>query len=55
MAILDRRKCRNVEEVLVQWKGLPTSEATWEKLTAMKLQFPEYALEDKGHRKGKGV
>uniref|UniRef100_A0A2N9HAC2 Integrase catalytic domain-containing protein n=1 Tax=Fagus sylvatica TaxID=28930 RepID=A0A2N9HAC2_FAGSY len=55
MTILDRRKCRNVEEVLVQWQGLPTSEATWENLTAMKSQFPEYALEDKGHRKGKGV
>ncbi|GMY08147.1 Integrase catalytic domain-containing protein [Fagus crenata] len=55
MTILDRRKCRNVEEVLVQWQGLPTSEATWENLTAMKSQFPEYALEDKDHRKGKGV
>ncbi|GMY26620.1 Proteasome subunit alpha type-5 [Fagus crenata] len=55
MAILDRRKRRNVEEVLVQWQGLPTSEATWENLTAMKSQFPEYALKDKGHRKGKGV
>uniref|UniRef100_A0A2N9H624 Reverse transcriptase n=1 Tax=Fagus sylvatica TaxID=28930 RepID=A0A2N9H624_FAGSY len=55
MTILDRRKRRNVEEVLVQWQGLPTSEATWENLTAMKSQFPEYALEDKGHRKGKGV
>uniref|UniRef100_A0A2N9GX58 Integrase catalytic domain-containing protein n=1 Tax=Fagus sylvatica TaxID=28930 RepID=A0A2N9GX58_FAGSY len=55
MAILDRRKRQNVEEVLVQWQGLPTSEATWENLTAMKSQFPEYALEDKGHRKGKGV
>ena len=55
MTILDRRKCRNVEEVLVQWQGLPTSEATWENLTAMKSQFPKYALEDKGHRKGKGV
>uniref|UniRef100_A0A2N9H887 Chromo domain-containing protein n=1 Tax=Fagus sylvatica TaxID=28930 RepID=A0A2N9H887_FAGSY len=55
MTILDRRKRQNVEEVLVQWQGLPTSEATWENLTAMKSQFPEYALEDKGHRKGKGV
>ena len=55
MTILDRRKRRNVEEVLVQWQGLPTSAATWENLIAMKSQFPEYALEDKGHRKGKGV
>ena len=46
-AVLDQRTRRNRIEVLVHWQGLPTSDATWEDLTAMKLQFPQYTLEDK--------
>ncbi|GMY12559.1 hypothetical protein FCV25MIE_07798 [Fagus crenata] len=55
MAVLDYRKRNNREEVLVQWQGLPASDATWEDLVAMKLQFPEYGLEDKGLCKRGGI
>ena len=48
MVVLDYRKRHNREEVLVQWQGLPASDATWEDLVAMKFQFPKYGLEDKG-------
>ncbi|KAL4193878.1 hypothetical protein AMTRI_Chr06g179140 [Amborella trichopoda] len=47
-AILDHRVKRRQEEVLVHWKGLAPSEATWENLKALKLRFPENTLEDKG-------
>ncbi|TYK02329.1 RNA polymerase II C-terminal domain phosphatase-like 1 [Cucumis melo var. makuwa] len=36
-----------VNEWLVKWKGLPDSEATWERVTEMKQQFPSFHLEDK--------
>ena len=47
-AVLDQRTRHNKIEVHVHWQGLPTSDATWEDLTAMKLQFPQNTLEDKG-------
>ena len=34
-------------EVLLQWELLPSEEATWEDLAAMKHQFPHLVLEDK--------
>ncbi|KAL4035233.1 hypothetical protein IC575_003914 [Cucumis melo] len=34
-------------EALVQWKGLPPHEATWENYADLKVQFPEFHLEDK--------
>ncbi|KAA0057268.1 Ty3/gypsy retrotransposon protein [Cucumis melo var. makuwa] len=34
-------------EVLVSWKGLPPHEATWENCADLKVQFPEFHLEDK--------
>lgn len=47
-AILDRRKRRNQDEVLVHWKGLSPADATWEKKKDLQLQFPDVSLEDKG-------
>uniref|UniRef100_A0A2N9IRD5 Chromo domain-containing protein n=1 Tax=Fagus sylvatica TaxID=28930 RepID=A0A2N9IRD5_FAGSY len=55
LAILDRQVRRNKTEVLIHWQGLPTSDATWEDLEAMKIQFPQYTLEDKGLFKKGGV
>ena len=34
-------------EVLIQWKGLPPLEATWEPYSHISQQFPEFHLEDK--------
>lgn len=34
-------------EVLVEWKGLPEQEATWEKTEDFKKPFPDFNLEDK--------
>jgi hypothetical protein len=47
-AILEQRKRRGQIEILIHWQGLSPSEATWEDLRNMKLQFPDLALEDKG-------
>ena len=34
-------------EVLIQWKGLPPLEATWEVFSLLQRQFPSFHLEDK--------
>ena len=34
-------------EVLIQWKGLPPLEATWEVFSLIQQQFPTFHLEDK--------
>ena len=34
-------------EVLIQWKGLPAFEATWESTDVIQKQFPAFHLEDK--------
>lgn len=34
-------------ELLVQWKGLPEHEGTWELLEDFRQQFPDFPLEDK--------
>ncbi|XP_010412816.1 PREDICTED: uncharacterized protein LOC104699179 [Camelina sativa] len=48
-ALLDVRRATNGSnaEVLVQWKGLPALESTWETLTNLMQQFPDFDLEDK--------
>ena len=33
--------------MLVQWKGLPQHEATWELYEDLKQRFPDFHLEDK--------
>ncbi|KAK0606992.1 hypothetical protein LWI29_007494 [Acer saccharum] len=37
-----------VWQVLVQWQGVPTEEATWEDYDEMVEHFPDFSLEDKG-------
>ena len=34
-------------EVLIQWKGLPSHESTWEPYELVQEQFPDFHLEDK--------
>nr|GFB21687.1 chromo domain containing protein [Tanacetum cinerariifolium] len=34
-------------KVLIAWKGMPESEATWEGFKEMQKQFPDFHLEDK--------
>lgn len=36
-----------VQQLLIQWKGKPTEEATWEDAILIKSQFPAFNLEDK--------
>lgn len=38
---------RTIREVLIKWKGLPTTEATWEDLDLIDGTFPSFHLEDK--------
>uniref|UniRef100_A0A2N9HL73 Chromo domain-containing protein n=1 Tax=Fagus sylvatica TaxID=28930 RepID=A0A2N9HL73_FAGSY len=54
-AILDQRRRRNQQEVLVHWQGLSPADATWENLEFLRKQFPGYVLEDKDHAKEGGV
>ncbi|KFK40794.1 hypothetical protein AALP_AA2G041700 [Arabis alpina] len=42
------------EEVLIQWKGLPEEDCTWEWKCVIKAQFPHFNLEDKVNQKGAG-
>lgn len=35
------------EELLVEWEGQPSSEATWELKTSLRQSYPNYDLEDK--------
>ncbi|RVW35112.1 hypothetical protein CK203_085924 [Vitis vinifera] len=49
--VLDIRQSPNNNqpgiEVLIQWKGLPQFEASWESVDTIKEQFPDFHLEDK--------
>ena len=36
-----------VHQILVWWKGLPSTAATWEDLDEFKCVYPNYNLEDK--------
>lgn len=38
---------KQVPEVLVQWDGLPSGEATWEPVFTIQIQFPSFNLGDK--------
>ncbi|KAK0571245.1 hypothetical protein LWI29_013061 [Acer saccharum] len=42
------RGMTKVWQVLVQWQGVPTEEATWEDYDEMVERFPNFSLEDKG-------
>ncbi|XP_078429385.1 uncharacterized protein LOC144701451 [Wolffia australiana] len=45
-AILSYRFTRNCMQVLVKWRNLPPSEATWEDAPTMEKQFPNFKIED---------
>ena len=49
--VLDIRQSPNNNqpgiEVLIQWKGLPQFEASWESVDTIKEHFPDFHLEDK--------
>ena len=49
--VLDIRQSPNNNqpgiEVLIQWKGLPQFEASWESADTIKEHFPDFHLEDK--------
>ncbi|GMY20249.1 hypothetical protein FCV25MIE_15488 [Fagus crenata] len=53
--VLDQRRRRNQQEVLVHWQGLSPADATWENLEFLRKQFLGYVLEDKDHAKEGGV
>ncbi|KAJ8754502.1 hypothetical protein K2173_005663 [Erythroxylum novogranatense] len=46
-AILNRRSRRRKLEVLIQWRGLSTADATWEDFNSIKFKFPHVTLKDK--------
>jgi hypothetical protein len=52
-AILDRRMVRHhnqaATQVLIHWKTLSPSEATWEFAEDLRLRYPDLFLEDKEH------
>jgi hypothetical protein len=50
-AVLDRRMVKRgnqtTTQVLLHWKGLAPSDATWEFADDIRCRFPEFSLEDK--------
>ncbi|KAL2461520.1 Ribonuclease H-like domain containing protein [Abeliophyllum distichum] len=56
--ILGRRPGRKKNlrgiDVLIQWKGLPPLETTWEPLELISQKFPSFHLEDKVNLAGRG-
>ena len=46
LKVVRSRRARNAWEILVQWEGLPSSDATWEKVSDFKVKYPEFQLED---------
>ena len=44
--VLRSRLNRGVWQVLVQWDGLPSSDATWEPVPEFRTAYPEFQLED---------
>ena len=50
-----RRDNEDVQQVLVQWHGMSTVEATWEDVTYLQQEFPDFDLEDKVAFNGGGI
>ena len=40
---------------MVHWKEKPLEEATWERAADIRLQFPQFCLEDKATASGGGI
>ncbi|TKW34406.2 hypothetical protein SEVIR_2G307401v4 [Setaria viridis] len=53
-AVVHARPTKTSWELLVQWEGRATAEATWEDLTAFKERYPTFQLEDKLFSQGSG-
>lgn len=54
--ILDSRYSGSRQlEVLVQWVGIPATEATWVSIKEFHAQLPSYQLEGKLSVKGEGI
>jgi hypothetical protein len=54
-AILDSRRAGHNMEFLIHWQGYSPADATWEKCSVLKQQFPKLVLEDKAHVKEGGM
>jgi hypothetical protein len=52
---LVKQQDEEVKQVLVQWKGKTTEEATWEDEIMIRSQFPKFNLEDKVSAEGEGI
>jgi len=56
---LDKRKIKRngawLLEVLIQWKGLPEEEATWEEEHEIQRIYPRFDLEDKVNFNGRSI
>lgn len=55
--VMQKRKNVNTgeEEVMIKWKGLPAHDCTWEEVTVMRNQFPDFDLEDKVNFEEAGI
>ena len=49
------RKKKEFTRVLVQWVNMSEEESTWEDLSFIQTQFPEFFLEDKEILKEEGM
>lgn len=54
-AILESQGKDRTKELLVHWQGYSPADATWERITTLQQQFPNFVLEDKDKFKGGGV
>ena len=46
---------QEIKQFLIQWSGLSISEATWEDMERLQLDFPTFNLEDKVNFNGGGI
>lgn len=54
-AVLDQRRRKGIDELLVHWSGHSPADATWEPKSDLISRFPDFTLEDKGDSKGEGM
>jgi len=46
---------QQISQVLLQWEGMPETEATWEDLAVIQKHYPNFNLEDKVGFNGGGI